>query len=151
MTGAPALPPAPWTNAEQSDQEAAAARIFALPEIRRAVQALERVAMPAPQMRLASGALTWRRSMEELAFAFVIRAVNADPLHPRILWDQTPPHMRDGVWIPGSRCTGNNPDKLTTEAMCAELSNHLVPGVVLIPGAVGTMAELASAGFSYSR
>lgn len=47
--------------------------------------------------------------------------------------------------------TDANPDKLSTEAMCAELSNHLVPGVVLIPGAVGTMVELASAGFSYGR
>jgi hypothetical protein len=59
----------------------------------------------------------------------------------------------NAIWGQGEHliATGNNPDKLTTEAMCAELSNHLVPGVVLIPGAVGTMAELASAGFSYSR
>jgi len=46
---------------------------------------------------------------------------------------------------------GANPDKLSAEALCAELSNHLVPGVVIIPGAVGTMVELASAGFSYAR
>src|ERR1700744_4348244 len=105
MTGAPALPPAPWSNAEQSNQEAAAARIFALPEIRRAVEALEQVAMPAPQMRLPSGTTTWRRSIEEIAFAFVIRAVHAGSVRPRILWDQAPPHLRDGVWIPGSRCT----------------------------------------------
>jgi hypothetical protein len=131
MTGAPALPPAPWTNAEQSDQEAAAARIFALPEIRRAVQALERVAMPAPQMRLASGTLTWRRSMEELAFAFVIRAVNADPLRPRILWDQTPPHMRDGVWIPGSRCTGNNPDNIYRRVPLDPSSRYRLQGWVI--------------------
>jgi intracellular sulfur oxidation DsrE/DsrF family protein len=44
-----------------------------------------------------------------------------------------------------------NPDKLSAEAMCAELSNHLIPGVVLTPGAVGTLVELAKAGFSYAR
>jgi len=47
--------------------------------------------------------------------------------------------------------TGVNPDHLGAEAMCAELSNHLIEGVVLTPGAVGTLVELASAGFSYAR
>ena len=46
---------------------------------------------------------------------------------------------------------GVNPDKLTTDAMCAELSNHLVPGAILTPGAVGTLVELARAGFAYAR
>lgn len=46
---------------------------------------------------------------------------------------------------------GNNPDHLSAEAMSAELSNHLIPGVVLTPGAVGTLVELASAGFAYAR
>ena len=44
-----------------------------------------------------------------------------------------------------------NPDKISVEAMCAELTNHLIPGVVMTPGAVGTMVELAKAGFAYSR
>ena len=35
--------------------------------------------------------------------------------------------------------------------MCAEFSNHFIPGVVLTPGAVGTLVELATAGFSYTR
>ncbi len=44
-----------------------------------------------------------------------------------------------------------NPDRISAEAMCAELTNHLIPGVVMTPGAVGTMVELAKAGFAYSR
>ncbi len=47
--------------------------------------------------------------------------------------------------------TGSNPDHLSAEAMCAELSNHLVPGAILTPGAVGTLVELVSAGFAYAR
>lgn len=47
--------------------------------------------------------------------------------------------------------SGVNPDHLSAEAMCAELSNHLARDVVLTPGAVGTLVELASAGFSYAR
>jgi hypothetical protein len=44
-----------------------------------------------------------------------------------------------------------NPDKLSHEALAAELTNHLVPGAVLIPGAVGTMPELQQAGFHYAK
>lgn len=59
----------------------------------------------------------------------------------------------NAIWGQGEHliASGANPDKLSVEAMCADLSNHLAPGVVLIPGAVGTLVELASAGFSYAR
>jgi len=44
---------------------------------------------------------------------------------------------------------GTNPDGLSREALAAELTNHLIPGVVLTPGAVGTLPELQDAGFRY--
>jgi hypothetical protein len=43
-----------------------------------------------------------------------------------------------------------NPDKLSHEALAAELTNHLIPGSVLIPGATGTLPELQQAGFHYA-
>ena len=46
---------------------------------------------------------------------------------------------------------GVNPDKLSHEAMAAELTNHLVEGVVLTPGIVGTIPELEHAGFGYVK
>jgi hypothetical protein len=46
---------------------------------------------------------------------------------------------------------GVNPDKSTVDVIAAELSNHLIPGVVLTPGAVGTIAELQLVGFPYAR
>ncbi len=46
---------------------------------------------------------------------------------------------------------GVNPDKLSHDALAAELTNHIVPGVVLTPGLVATLPELAAAGFSYVR
>ncbi len=59
----------------------------------------------------------------------------------------------NAVWELAERliATGVNPDHLGAEALCAELSNHLVEGVVLTPGAVGTLVELATAGFAYAR
>lgn len=46
--------------------------------------------------------------------------------------------------------TGINPDKLSHAALAAELTNHLVGGVVLIPGAGGTLLELQQVGFHYA-
>jgi hypothetical protein len=59
----------------------------------------------------------------------------------------------NAIWEQAGRliAAGTNPDKLSTDALCAELSNHLVPDVVLTPGAVGTIVELAKAGFAYAR
>ena len=59
----------------------------------------------------------------------------------------------NAIWEHSERliAMGNNPDKLTTEQICAEISNHLIPNVILTPGAVATLVELAQAGFSYAR
>jgi hypothetical protein len=46
---------------------------------------------------------------------------------------------------------GINPDQLSHEAMTAELTNHLIPRVVLSPGAIGTLPELQRVGFSYAK
>jgi hypothetical protein len=45
---------------------------------------------------------------------------------------------------------GINPDSLSHAALAAELTNHLVDGAVLIPGATGTLPELQQAGFHYA-
>lgn len=57
------------------------------------------------------------------------------------IWEQAAGLIRNGI----------NPDKLAHEALAAELTNHLIPGVVLTPGAVGTLPELQSAGFHYIK
>jgi hypothetical protein len=43
-----------------------------------------------------------------------------------------------------------NPDRFSHAALAAELTNHLVDGAVLIPGAAGTLPELQQAGFHYA-
>jgi hypothetical protein len=45
---------------------------------------------------------------------------------------------------------GNNPDHLSHGALAAELTNHLVDGVVLTPGIAATIPELQQAGFHYA-
>jgi hypothetical protein len=46
---------------------------------------------------------------------------------------------------------GVNPDKLTVPQMVAEFTNHLIPGVILTPGIVGTLPELGFHGFQYAK
>ena len=46
---------------------------------------------------------------------------------------------------------GINPDHLTVDQIAAEFTNHLIPGVVLTPGIVGTLPELMSAGYQYAQ
>jgi hypothetical protein len=44
-----------------------------------------------------------------------------------------------------------NPGELSHEALAAELTNHLIPGVLLTPGIAGTLPELQLAGFTYAK
>jgi hypothetical protein len=46
--------------------------------------------------------------------------------------------------------SGKNPDHASHQAVAAELTNHLVDGVVLTPGIVATIPELQQAGFHYA-
>ena len=56
------------------------------------------------------------------------------------VWEQTAKLLEKGI----------NPDRLSHEAIAAELTNHLIEGVVLTPGIVGTILELQKAGFHYA-
>ena len=57
------------------------------------------------------------------------------------LWELSERLMKSGV----------NPDKLSHEAMAAEMTNHLIAGAVLTPGIVGTLPELNAAGFFFAK
>ena len=46
--------------------------------------------------------------------------------------------------------TSKNPDHASHEAVAAELTNHLIDGVVLTPGIVATIPELQQVGFHYA-
>src|SRR5258705_100395 len=56
------------------------------------------------------------------------------------IWEQAAALIKAGV----------NPDRLSHAALAAELTNHLVDGVVLIPSAGGTMLGFQQAGFHYA-
>jgi intracellular sulfur oxidation DsrE/DsrF family protein len=47
--------------------------------------------------------------------------------------------------------SGVDPAKPSVEAIASQLTNHLIPGVVLTPGIVATLPELQQAGFHYAK
>jgi hypothetical protein len=59
----------------------------------------------------------------------------------------------NAIWELAERLvsTGQNPDHLEVDSIAAELTNHLIPDVVLTPGIVATLVKLQLAGFAYSR
>lgn len=46
---------------------------------------------------------------------------------------------------------GENPEHLEIDSIAAELTNHLIPDVVLTPGTVAALVKLQRSGFAYSR
>lgn len=57
------------------------------------------------------------------------------------IWEMTGKLLANGV----------NPDRLSHEAVAAEMTNHLIEGVVLTPGIVATIPELQQTGFHYAK
>ena len=57
------------------------------------------------------------------------------------IWEHTAKLLEKGI----------NPDRRSHEAIAAELTNHLIEGVVLTPGMAGTIPELQLAGFHYVK
>jgi len=57
------------------------------------------------------------------------------------IWETTGKLLEKGV----------NPDRLSHEAIAAELTNHLIDGVVLTPGIVATIPELQQVSFHYVK
>jgi len=56
------------------------------------------------------------------------------------------------IWALSGRliARGTNPDHLSQDALAAELTNHLLPGVILTPGVAAAILELQHAGFAYA-
>jgi hypothetical protein len=57
------------------------------------------------------------------------------------IWEHTAKLLEKGI----------NPDGRSHEAIAADLTNHLIEGVVLTPGMAGTIPELQQAGFHYAQ
>ena len=58
----------------------------------------------------------------------------------------------NAIWEVTGRliASDRNPDHASQEAVAAELTNHLIDGVVLTPGIVATIPELQQVGFHYA-
>ncbi|HEY1973045.1 MAG TPA: hypothetical protein VGH89_34190 [Pseudonocardia sp.] len=132
----------PLATAEQRELERRALRILAMPPVVAGRDAM------ANRWRTIAGrevpAEAWRRFdelVEEFAFNYVLKAVNGDPNHPRLLgmiW--CPPHEWFGLKVPGSRGSGGDgPDQhyaffpVDANARYEVTGRHFVPGAADVP------------------
>jgi hypothetical protein len=49
----------------------------------------------------------------------------------------------------GLHAKGANPDKLSVEDLAADLTNHVLPQAIVVPGLVAAIPELETAGYAY--
>ncbi|MGE0384135.1 MAG: hypothetical protein AB7Q97_05345 [Gammaproteobacteria bacterium] len=103
----------PLATVDQDDATGRALRILQFPEVRKARElvVLRWKAVlhdkPPPD--------AWSRfepAIDEYVFNYVLKAVNSDPNHPKVLHVYTPPRDWRGMNVPGSRWGGDNPDNI---------------------------------------
>ena len=122
-----------FATPSQCALETQATLVFGSERIQTALAAIYDLAEKQPQASLKSGSSTLRQAMQEIAFAYVLRNLNDDATTPKILWDQNPPHVVDGVSIPGSRAIGNNPDNIYRRIPLSADEQYCLRGKILGP------------------
>ena len=102
----------PLATAEQRDMDALALKVMQSPAVAEARKTVELQWRAATGREMSEQAEALFDGMiTEYVFLNVMKAVNADPNHPKVLAASfAPPHEWFGMKIPGSRCAGPNPD-----------------------------------------
>jgi hypothetical protein len=92
--------------------EALALRVLEMPHVQSAVRQVDALFRADATALTRSGAATLDQAVRDCAFCAVTYAVTADPVRPRVLWTQTPPHAWHGLSVPGARYNLENPDNI---------------------------------------
>lgn len=104
----------PLATTDQRDLEDLAMRVRDMPVVRDARKQaafLWRVAYGHNGATPEADAL-FEAAMDEYAFNYILKAVNSDGNHPRVVIDFMPPHEWFGRKVPGARMGGDNPDNI---------------------------------------
>jgi hypothetical protein len=135
----------PLATAEQRDLEARAIRILETETVRTGKQAM------AQRWRTIAGKqvpdeawTTFDELVDEFAFNYVLKAVNGDPNHPRVLgMIYCPPHEWFGMKVPGSRGSGGDgPDQHYAFFPVDGYARYRVTGRRFEPGAADVPVNL---------
>ena len=120
---------------EQAAFEAQSVEIFETPEIQEQLNIARKLFTADPLAQTPSGRATLERSAGETVRAALDWIVNgANPLHPSIVWVQTPPHKWFGVDFPGNRWGIDNPDNIYATACIDADSRYVLRGKLRHPG-----------------
>lgn len=73
-------------------------------------------------------ALRLNPALNELVFSAVQKAVNNDPLYPKVYWLNAPPHSGFGQQVPGGRYSFDNPDNIYRTIPIDGASSYVIHG-----------------------
>lgn len=103
----------PLATADQLALDQRATRVdkaYPFPVARLQAKAAYRLAHGLPVSAEAESRLD--QAIDELAFSAVQKAVNGDPLYPKVYWLNAPPHRWFGTSVQGGRYSYDNPDNI---------------------------------------
>lgn len=134
MAGAQALPSgavgaSPLATADQRSLDAQAIalnRQAAFPFGRTAAKQAYRLAHGLPVSREAESRLD--NAIDELVFSAIQKAINGDPLYPKVYWVNAPAHHWFGLKVPGGRYSYDNPDNIYRTIPIDGSSRYVVRG-----------------------
>ena len=126
---AQAEPASPLATADQRELDARAMRLksqvtsAATMQAARIAYGLSRLA---PASREAAGLLD--RALDELSFSALLKAINGDPLYPKVHWMNAPPRDWFCTHVAGSRYAFDNPDNVYRTIPIEGGSRYIVKG-----------------------
>jgi len=105
--------PSPLATDEQRTLDARAVALNqadGFPVLKAEAKAAYKLAHGLPVSKEAEARLD--NAINELAFSAIQKAVNNDPLYPKVYWADAPPRSWPGVNVPGGRYSFDNPDNI---------------------------------------
>ena len=120
------------SNLATSDQREIEARALALlrrPGIRVVREAARAILLDDPAARTHDGALGLDRALDLWMTALVIRRLNRELWHPRVIWNiDNTPRRWFGHTFPGGAVAGTNPDNINREMLLDGAGSYILSG-----------------------
>ena len=127
---------------DQLDRERAVLAILARPEMRAAVQRVERLYRADPRAETAAGAARVRRAASSIGTAAANYALGEDASRTGVYWTVNAPHRWHGLSVPGSGFGIENPDNVYQGLTVIGGAHYRLYGLVRQPGPVQLHLEV---------
>lgn len=146
MAEGSAIPQYVLQTAETVMRDALAVRILAGPQMRKALEQIERLFASHPLGSTAGGQATLTRAARNTAmFAINYAIQEAYVGEPALKWYEAPAHQWDDLSVPGAAAGGDNPTQVYRSVILDPRAKYVITGKVKMPGPVQFHIHLRNA------